>query len=83
MSDDGPDNLILRYLRNLDAKLDRVIDELQALKARVSSLEDQMAGVRRDLAHLYEGQVNLQHTLDRHGERLDRIERRLDLIPAR
>ncbi len=67
MSDEGPDNLVLRYLRAMDRKLDRVIEDLHDLKLRVGTVE---LGVTR-----------IQHTLDRHSEPLDRIERRVDLLP--
>jgi predicted nuclease with TOPRIM domain len=60
-----PDNLIFEYLRRLDGKLDRVIDDLSDLKVRVTNLEEGLAGVNR--------------RLDRIEVRLDRVERRLDL----
>lgn len=66
MSDNGPDNLILRYLRSIDTKLDRVIDDLHDLKTRVTSLEEGLAGVNR--------------RLDRLEVRVERIERRLELV---
>ena len=61
-----PDNLVLVYLRRLDEKLDRVIDEVRDLKMRVTSLEEAVSGVNR--------------RMDRFEARLDRIERRLDLV---
>jgi predicted nuclease with TOPRIM domain len=63
---DTPDNLIFEYLRRLDGKLDRVIDDLSDLKVRGTNLEEGLAGVNR--------------RLDRIEVRLDRVERRLDLI---
>jgi len=62
---DAPDSLIFEYLRRLDGKLDRVIDDLSDLKIRVTNLEEGLAGVNR--------------RLDRIEVRLDRVERRLDL----
>jgi predicted nuclease with TOPRIM domain len=62
---DAPDNLIFEYLRRLDAKLDRIIDDLNDLKVRVTNLEEGLAGVNR--------------RLDRIEIRLDRVERRLEL----
>jgi hypothetical protein len=82
MSDDGPENLVLRYLRNIDAKIDRLSDRVGRLEGRMTSVEQAVLSVRRDILQVYDGQVNLQHTLDAHGERLDRIERRLELLPA-
>ena len=49
MSDDGPDSLVLRYLRNIDAKLDRLSDDLHDLKIRTTSVEEGLAGVNRRL----------------------------------
>ena len=39
MTDDGPDNQILRQLRELDRKLDVVLERVDNLTSRVSSLE--------------------------------------------
>jgi predicted nuclease with TOPRIM domain len=72
---DEPDNLTLRMLRQIDAKLDTILDRLHDLTARTSSVEDQLVGLRTDF-------VRLEHRVDRFDERLARIERRLDLIEA-
>jgi hypothetical protein len=63
---DEPDNIVLIYLRRIDEKLDRVVDDVRDLKVRVTGLEEGLAGVNR--------------RLDRADARLDRIERRLDLV---
>jgi hypothetical protein len=60
-----PDNLVLTYLRRLDGKLDRVIDDVQDLKVRMTAVEEGLSGVNR--------------RLDRIEIRGDRIERRLEL----
>ena len=59
------ENMILVLLRRLDEKMDRIIDDVRDLKARVTGLEVGMAGINR--------------RMDRFELRLDRIERRLDL----
>jgi predicted nuclease with TOPRIM domain len=63
---DEPDNLVLQYLRRLDAKVDRVIDDMRDVKVRLTGVEEGLAGVNR--------------RIDRVESRLDRIERRLDLV---
>ena len=60
-----PDNLVLRMLRCMDEKLDRVGDDIRALKSRVGALEERYASVSR--------------RLDSVELRLERIERRLEL----
>ena len=61
-----PDNMVLVYLRRIDEKVDRVIDDVRDIKFRVTNLE--------------EGQAGIQRQLDWVEARLDRIERRLDLV---
>lgn len=63
---DEPDNVVLLLLRRLDAKGDRIIDDLRDIKTRMTAVEEAISGVNR--------------RLDRHDARLDRIERRLDLV---
>jgi len=76
---DEPDNLILRMLRSMDEKLDRVIQEVSELKQRVTTLEIQFgAFVAAEQGHY----ASVVARLDRHDVRLDRIERRLGLIEA-
>lgn len=57
---------ILRMLRSMDAKLDRLMEDVSDIKVRVTSLEVALAGVNR--------------RLDRIDARLDRLERRTGLI---
>jgi predicted nuclease with TOPRIM domain len=66
---DEPDNIVLVMLRRIDAKLDRVGEDVHNLKVRMTSVEEGMAAMNR--------------RVDRIEERLDRIERRLDLTEVR
>ncbi len=68
MVDEGPDSLVLRYLRRIDEKVDRLIEDVQLLKVRVTGVEEGLAVVNR--------------RLDRVEERLTRIEKRLDLVDS-
>jgi tetrahydromethanopterin S-methyltransferase subunit G len=71
---DGPDNLMLVTLRRLDEKMDRVAADVQEVKTRMTSVEQQVANPAAIQASHYA----ILST------RLDRIERRLDLVePAR
>lgn len=76
---DNAENLVLEHLRALRAGQDRIENELQDIKGRLSAVETGLNGVRRDLVALAEADVRLQITVDRLGERSDRIERRLEL----
>lgn len=65
---DEPDNLVLRALRQLDTKLDRLIDDNLEIKTRLGILEQQYASISR--------------RVDRIELRLERMETRLDLVEA-
>ena len=79
---DELENLVLVYLRRIDTQVDRVIEEIQDLKLRVSALEAGQARIRQDIAELYAAYAGMQVRMDRMDQRLDRIERRLDLQDA-
>jgi len=70
-----PENLVLAYLRRIDEKVDRLRDDVRELKTGLNS-------VRRDLIALAEADARVELMVDRQGERLDKIERRLDLRDA-
>ena len=72
MSDD-PENLILVYLRRIDEKIDRLSDDIGDLRQRVTSLDEQAARIRGDM-------VAMSSRIDGIRKRLDRIERRFDLV---
>ena len=42
-TDEGADNLVLRYLRAIERKVDRLIDNLRDLKDHVPALEARLA----------------------------------------
>lgn len=69
------DSLVLEYLRRLSADVGLLRDGFQDMRARFGSLEEQVAGLRRDV-------VRLEHRIDQFDDRLRRIERRLDLTEA-
>jgi hypothetical protein len=79
---DTPENLVLVYLRRIDAKVDLLADDVRDIKGRISAVETGLNSVRRESVLLSEGYARLQVTVDRQGDRLDRIERRLDLRDA-
>jgi hypothetical protein len=73
---DAPDNLMLVYLRRLDGKVDQVIDTLRDHGRRLTAVEVAVGNLAAtEMAHY----ANLAMRVDRTDERLDRIERRLEL----
>jgi len=76
---DDPDNIVLVYLRRIDAKVDAVALDIRELKERMSAVEIGLSAVRRDIAHLAETDARLQFAMDRMRDDINRIQRRLDL----
>ena len=72
---DQPDDIVLVFLRQMDAKLDRLVGDMQDTKGRLTSLEKQVALLHGDFA----GQPARIDSIDL---RLERIERRLELTPV-
>jgi archaellum component FlaC len=63
-----PENIVLAILRRIDQRTERMAEDLQDLKIRVTAVEEGLAGVNR--------------RLDRLELRVDRIEKRLELSDA-
>lgn len=76
---DEPENIVLIYLRRLDAKTDRVLEELTDVKHRVTALELQIGQYAATEQSHYAASMS---RFDRIETRLDRLERRGDILPA-
>ena len=63
---DEPDNLGLAYLRRVDTKVDRIIEDVRDLEIRMTAVDEALAGVNR--------------RIDRLELRVERIEPGLDLV---
>ena len=76
------ENLILEHLRGMRAGQERIEHELREIKARMSSVEAGIAGIRRDSANDNDKLVNQQVGLDELKDRIERIEKRLEIAAA-
>ena len=76
--DDSTD-LVLEHLKRFQGGQDRIERELKEIKGRMSQLEIGVASIRGDLAHMSGDQARQTLTVDALAERIDRIERRLEL----
>jgi hypothetical protein len=79
MSGDGPDNLVLRHLRQLAQGQAEMREGLREMKLRRTALAQQ--GANRTATRASHSAA-LSMRLDRVDARLDRIERPLDLVEA-
>jgi 3-methyladenine DNA glycosylase/8-oxoguanine DNA glycosylase len=70
---DEPTNIVLEHLRALRTDLTAVREEQREGKARQAAAEDMFS-------FLVSAVTRMQHSLDRMTDRLERIEKRLNLI---
>jgi septal ring factor EnvC (AmiA/AmiB activator) len=81
MAESG-ENLVLEQLRALRTDIASVKDDTREIKTRLAVLESGVASLRRDSGD-FATSIAAQHlNYDRLSERIERIERRLDLADA-
>jgi hypothetical protein len=73
------DNLVLEPLRHIRGRVDQIAEDMTDLKQRMTSLEGSMSIVKREVAYGDETDARHQVSLDKLVQRIERIERRLDL----
>ncbi len=73
-------DLVLEHLKRIQASLANLEAGQSEMRQRLSAMETGIAGIRRDLALLAETDAHLAARLDSQGDRLERIERRLDIV---
>ena len=77
---DNVENLIIEHLKHIRGRVDRIAEDMTDVKLRLSSLESAMVHVKREVTSGDEIDARQQVSLDRLADRIERIERRLDLI---
>jgi hypothetical protein len=73
------ENLMLEHLKRFQATLDKVERRLAELTTRQAETHTAVLGIRRDQVNDAEVTAHLQIQMDSFRDRLDRIERRLEL----
>jgi len=73
------DNLVIEHLRHIRGRVDQIAEDVTDLKQRMTSLERAMSLVKREVAYGDETDARHQVSLDKLVQRIERIERRLDL----
>lgn len=76
---DNIENLILEHLKRFQTSQERIERKLEEVITRWGALEINLASSRRDFAHSEENTAVIGVRVDRLNERLERIERRLEL----
>ncbi|WP_123102010.1 hypothetical protein [Acidithiobacillus sulfuriphilus] len=76
---DNTENLLLEHLKRFQSGQDRIERKLEEVISRLGNLEVSVASLRRDFAHSEENAASMGIRMDRMNERIERIERRLEL----
>ena len=76
---DAVDHLVLEHLKRFQAKQDRNKRKIEEMTRRLSNLEAGQASIIQHLGHLASADAQQQLASDGFDQRLERIERRLEL----
>ena len=76
---DNIQNLMLEHLKRFQVTLERMESKTDELIVRMGHLVVATASTKREVAHVEESHADLSVRLDRVVNRLDRVERRLEL----
>ncbi|MBA4162190.1 MAG: hypothetical protein C0515_08980 [Novosphingobium sp.] len=73
------ENLLLEHLKKIQGEQSAARDRDREILTRLAQMESMIARIGRDNAHAYEEQVEDRHALDALKERVERLEKRLEL----
>lgn len=73
------DNLVLEHLKRIQAEQAAARERDQEILSRLSHIESGLARIARDESSNYTEIVEDRHAVDKLRERVERIERRLEL----
>ena len=73
------DSVILEHLKAICAELAEIKADTSDIKLRLHSVDTSVIELRRNDVHLFEDDARQQVTLDRLLDRIQRIEKRLEL----
>lgn len=79
---DNIENLILEHLKKIQAEQAAARDRDAEILLRLSSIETGLARISRDEAITYGELIQDRHGMDKIKERIERIEKRLELTSS-
>lgn len=74
------ENLILEHLKKIQAELAASRERDAEIMSRLAGIESGLARIARDESATYGELIQDRHAIDKLRERIERIERRLELI---
>ena len=76
---DKIDNLMLEHLKKIQAEQSASRERDRELLTRLGQMESMIARIGRDNAHAFAEQIEDRHSVDALKDRIERIERRLEV----
>lgn len=76
---DNTENLILEHLRHMRTKIDQVSEDVREMKHRLATIEASQGTVLQHLGHVSTAIAQQQVSFDRLTERVERLEKRLEI----
>ena len=73
------DNLVLEHLRHIRNKIDQMSEDMKDVKHRLAIVESSQGSIMQHVGHLATSIAQQQISFDRLTDRLERMERRLQL----
>jgi chromosome segregation ATPase len=73
------ENLILEHLKKIQTEMSLMQHDIGEIRSRIGTIESGVGRLRRDEAVNFEEIIETRHQYDRLQERIERIERRLEL----
>ena len=76
------ESLVLEHLRAIRTELAQLKDDTSEIKMRLTSIDERLTLAEKGIANVHGDLAIIQIRMDKQGDRLERIEKRLELIPA-
>ncbi|AJP48096.1 hypothetical protein PG1C_05725 [Rugosibacter aromaticivorans] len=76
------ENLILEHLRAIRSDTAQIKDDISEIKMRITSIDERLTLAEKGIANIHGDMAMIQLRLDKQGDRIERIEKRLELTPA-
>ena len=76
------ESIILEHLRHMRQKIDQVADDVREIKHRLATVEGTQGTILQHTGHLASSIAQQQVSFDRMSERIEHIEKRLQLVSA-
>ena len=73
------DSLIIEHLRHMRGRIDQTAEDMREIKHRLATVEVSQGTILQHLGHLASSIAQQQVSFDRFSDRVERIEKRLEL----